>query len=334
MNMIFVVGNSRSGTTMMGRILNNHPRIHTFPELHFFEQLWSTADRQRRLNKDEAARLAALLLNIAREGYFARRHIEDYLAEAKKLLASSGVSTPLASDVFAAVVQYETRRLGKEMGCDQTPQNVFYIKEILELFPESRFINMVRDPRDVLLSQKRKWRRRFLGGTHATWYETVRAWVNYHPYTISRLWVAAVRAARRMQHPNVLTVQFERLLAHPDDVIAAVCAHVGVDFLAAMKEVPQVGSSSGHDRSEVKGINAERAQSWKRGGLSPTELWICQKVCCAQMEAFGYKPVDVRPDPLLLLWYVFLWPLKLAAAFIMNLHRMKNIMETLKKRLS
>ena len=35
----FVVGSSRSGTTMMGRILNNHPDIFTFHELHFFEKI-------------------------------------------------------------------------------------------------------------------------------------------------------------------------------------------------------------------------------------------------------------------------------------------------------
>ncbi|MFI5135892.1 MAG: sulfotransferase, partial [Chitinophagales bacterium] len=41
MPFIFVVGNSRSGTKMMGRILGNHEKVHAFPEMHFFEQLWS-----------------------------------------------------------------------------------------------------------------------------------------------------------------------------------------------------------------------------------------------------------------------------------------------------
>ncbi|MCS6917794.1 MAG: sulfotransferase [Chitinophagales bacterium] len=334
MTLVFVVGNSRSGTTMMGRILNNHPRVHTFPELHFFEQLWSSADRNWQLTPEEAADLAALLLNISREGYFARRHVADFLDEARSLLQREVSGHMVASDVFAAVVRYEVQRNGKEMGCDQTPQNVFYIKEILELFPEARFVNLVRDPRDVLLSQKRKWRRRFLGGSHATWYETIRAWVNYHPYTISRLWVAAVRAGTSVQHPHVLTVRFEHLLADPDSVIAEVCRHVGITFFPELKEVPQVGSSSGQDRSEVKGINAGRAQSWARGGLTATEIWICQRVCGQLMKTLGYEPAPVRCHPIMGLLYAVLWPLKLGAAFLMNLHRMKNIVETIRKRLS
>ena len=36
---VFIVGNSRSGTTMMSRVFGNHPEIHAFNELHFFGNL-------------------------------------------------------------------------------------------------------------------------------------------------------------------------------------------------------------------------------------------------------------------------------------------------------
>lgn len=36
--LIFVVGNSRSGTTMLRRVLGNHLQIYMFDELDFFEQ--------------------------------------------------------------------------------------------------------------------------------------------------------------------------------------------------------------------------------------------------------------------------------------------------------
>ena len=36
---VFIVGNSRSGTTLMSRVFRNNPETHAFNELHFFENL-------------------------------------------------------------------------------------------------------------------------------------------------------------------------------------------------------------------------------------------------------------------------------------------------------
>ena len=52
---IFVVGSSRSGTTMMGRILAKNPSVFTFRELHFFGTIW-TNNNNRELNKNEQIR--------------------------------------------------------------------------------------------------------------------------------------------------------------------------------------------------------------------------------------------------------------------------------------
>jgi hypothetical protein len=329
---IFVAGNSRSGTTMMGRILNNHDRVHTFPEIHFFEQLWSVKDKEKILTRTEAINITALLLNISREGYFASRHVEDFHQEAKSIVDS--ISGKLSSlKIFSAVIISEAKINGKVFPCDQTPQNVFYIREILEAFPESFFINMVRDPRDVLLSQKRKWRRRFLGGTHATWYETVRAWTNYHPITISKLWNSAIRAGQSVPDKRVMTVQFELLLNDPDKIIAGICRFLGISFSYQLKEVPHVGSSSGADKKDVKGINTARAQSWARGGLNETESWLCQHTCAKFMNQLGYKRQNISPNIFLIVFYYFIFPVKLGFALLLNLHRMKNIAETIKKRL-
>lgn len=333
MPFIFVVGNSRSGTTMMGRILNNHGQVHTFPELHFFEQMWSGKDKDKILSGAEAVKLAARLLNISAAGYFAKMEPEKYLEEAGRIIREIPEQACTSLRIFAAVIQHEALRHGKQFPCDQTPQNVFYISEVLESFPDSYFINMVRDPRDVLLSQKRKWKRRFLGGSHATWYETIRAWTNYHPLTISKLWNSAMRARDNAKDRRVMSVQFESLLKDPDKVIESICFFLQLPFSSHLKDVPQVGSSSGMDKKDVKGINADRSQSWSKGGLSATEIWFCQRTCGHYMRESGYELVMVAANPIIILFYYLIFPVKLGFAFFLNLHRMKNIVETVKKRL-
>src|SRR4030095_5716097 len=114
MPFIFVVGNSRSGTTMMGRILNNHQDVHTFPELHFFEQLWSGKDKDKILSEEEGQKLAGLLLNISAEGYFAKKSPEEYAAEAKQIVEKISNTELTSLRVFATVIANEAKKYGKE----------------------------------------------------------------------------------------------------------------------------------------------------------------------------------------------------------------------------
>ncbi len=333
--LVFVVGNSRSGTTMAGRILGSHPSIFTFRELHFFEQLWSPADGERRLSRAEAERLAARLLCIQREGYLNQGAPERFYEEAAELVASVKPETMTPARIFEAFLFYKAAGTGKAIPCDQTPRNVFYIGEILQLYPEARVVNMVRDPRDVLLSQKKKWKRRFLGARGIPLRESFRSWANYHPVTISRLWNSAVRAADSFSDDDrVYSLRFEDLLADPEGEVGRLCEFAGISFDKSMLDVPQIGSSSGLDRPERRGINQDRASSWQRGGLSPTEIFLCQRITGVLMKQHGYVPAEITPNPLRLLWSVGTLPAKLALALLLNLRRMRNIKDTIRRRLS
>ena len=47
-------------------------------------------------------------------------------------------------------------------------------------------------------------------------YESLRVWVNYHPYTMARLWSQATRAALELaDHPRVTLLRFEDLVREP-----------------------------------------------------------------------------------------------------------------------
>ena len=330
----FVAGNSRSGTTMMGRILGNHSSIFTFPELHFFEQLWSPTNANKIITKSDALQTTATLFNISEAGYFGKREFNKYQQQSENIVSSIDEKQLTKEKIYESVLISVCKHHQKQYPCEQTPQNIFYINEILKSFPDSYFINMVCDPRDILLSQKRKWKRRFLGGKHATWFETLRAWNNYHPITISKLWNASVSAGlKNKNEKRVITVQFESLLENPESVIKKICADASIEFQSQMLNIPVVGSSSGNDSSTHKGINAERANSWKGGGLNSAEIWLCQKMTAGLMKELNYKNELIRPNYLLVGIYYLLFPIKLGFALILNLHRMKNIADTLRRRL-
>lgn len=332
---IFIVGNSRSGTTMMGRILGAHPSVFTFHELHFFEQLWSSHERNSVLDTNKAEMLTARLLCIHREGYLTQRKPKFFLNEAKAIIANSDEENIDSSiKVFDSFLRYETKKEGKTIPCEHTPLNVFYIGEILDLYSEARIINMVRDPRDVLLSQKRKWKRRFLGAKSIPLKEAFRSWINYHPITISKFWNAAVNAADKYsENEHVFSLRFEDLIKDPDVYVHRICEFLGLSFDESMLNVPQVGSSSGFDNPGKKGINSDRTGNWRKGGLNLTEIYLCQKITRFLMDRHSYTSVDVKLNYIKLIYYMFSLPIKLLMAFMLNIKRMKNIKETIKKRL-
>lgn len=335
--MIFVVGNSRSGTTMMGRILGKHPSVYTFGELHFFGQLCAPPFSSE-LPKKEVEELAAQLYCIQREGYRTHRNPQCFIGEAQKFLKCLTVPPKTSAALFEAFLCHETAKNGGVIPCDQTPRNVFYIAEILELYPEAKIINMIRDPRDVLLSQKRKWKRRFLGGSDLPIKEMLRDWINYHPITISHIWCTAINAAEKfLHHDRVTSIYFEELLRHPDTTVKHLCDFVGITYTDEMLQVPQVGSSVAEDRPQQLGINPQRAHSWHSnitgGELSSAEIYLNQMITAALMKKHNYTPTSVRPNIASLIFHLLTFPVKLAGAFFFNLDRVKNIRETLKRRI-
>lgn len=317
----------------MGRILGRHPSVFTFEELHFFEQWWQPRLPPSVTQPAEAVRLAAVLLGTQREGYRHHHRGRGCEADAKALVQT--IEPPLtAPRVFAAFMAREAAAHGAEAGCDQTPRNLYYLPELLELYQEAVAVVMVRDPRDVLLSQKNRWHRRSLGARRATRRNVVRTWSGYHPFTISVLWRSGVRAGARVTgHPRVVHVRFEDLLSDPVAQVKTVCDRVGIEFEPQMLDVPHIGSSNVADRPNEHGIDPATAGRW-REGLSPTEAWICQRVTLAEMASHGYRPAMVRPSPARVVGSGLSLAGKSGLALAMNARRSKNLFEAARRRLA
>lgn len=342
---IFVVGNSRSGTTLMGSILGLNPNIFTFEELHFFGTLWSESDRHKTLDLIQAEAMAAKLLAIQDEDVISHKDPKLFAEEAKTVIQRLNTQSYNATDILQVFLTYTAEKNGKKIPCEQTPRNVLYISELLELYPHCHIINMVRDPRDVLLSQKYKWKIRFLGASNIPYREAIRAWANYHAITISKLWNVAINAADKHSKSDysttsptdrLITIRFEDLITQPETILRQVCDFTGIEFAPEMLQVSQSeGGVSSHKKIAPgqKGIDSSATGKWKQGGITNTEIFLCQQITQENMTKHNYtiEPVTTNPIRITLAW-LFL-PVKLALAVLFNLQRIKNIVEEIKKRI-
>lgn len=319
-NCIFVVGNSRSGTTMMARILGNHPHVFTFQELHFFDELMPSAKVDDPLNKELVAKLYATLMSIQRNGYFGSRNIVPLLKEAGKMPTPSSFG-----ELYRNFLYNETLNNGRMIPCEHTPQNIFVLPELLSLFPYGKIILMVRDPRAVLLSQKFKWKRRGFSGGKIPFMESLRSRINYHPLLISRIWKAAMGEVEKYRnHPQMKVVLYEQLVANPEAVIRDVCRFAGLDYSPSLLDVPVTGSSVGPDVEDNRGIKVSNTDHWREGGLSDTEIFICQQQNKELMGVFGYEILPVHPSALSRAVLAFSLPFRVILAALFNLKRLRD----------
>lgn len=334
--MIFVVGNSRSGTTLMGSILGNGPEVFTFEELHFFD-LPSSESPLSELSAEKATALAAKLFSIQADNFLTPKDPALFSQEAKTVVLQSHHKPLTPASIFENFLRFTSRENKKTVPCEQTPQNVFHIQELLAIYPQCQIINMVRDPRDVLLSQKYKWKIRFLGASNISRFEAFRSWSNYHPVVISKLWNSAIQAAQQFEdHPRVQTIRFEDLILDPESVVRNVCRFAGVAFSPEMLNVSQgEGGVSSHKKvsPSARGIDSGVISKWKNGGLLTAEVYICQAITCHNMAQYSYEPISVNTTSRLLSTILFLFlPFKLTLAVLLNLKRIGNLRETIKKR--
>lgn len=292
--LVFVTGASRSGTTLLNRVLGAHDAILGMNELHFFGEVWDP-NETKPPGSDGRVRLAAWILARQARGVWGSGPTDTEREQARRLV--SGLPPDASGfDVYAKVVASLAHAAGKRIACEQTPRNIFYARRLLDGLPGARVIQLIRDPRAVVASQKNRHRRRRLGASNVPVREVVRVWLNYHPVTMAKLWARAADAGDALAgHPRFMRLRFEDLIEQPDRQIRALCEFLDVPFRPAMLDVPIAGSSQRADEGG-RGFSRQSLETW-RNELDPAEIAIVERLTRARMARHGYVPVNPSVGP-------------------------------------
>lgn len=285
---IFVTGASRSGTTMMNRILGAHSKILGTRELHYFGDVCKIDQLNSPQPDDELVKMAAMLTARFERGLWKSKVQESDRTKAVQIVSQIDSQQRTGAELFKVMMNHYANRYGESFICEQTPRNIFYIKQLLKTYPDAKFVHMIRDPRAVMASQKNRWRQRAMGRKVIPLTEVIRVKVNYHPWTISKLWLRATNMAIAMaDHPNVLLMKFEDVVSEPEKRVKEICAFLDIDFEEGMLNIPQMGSS--HKINEPKaGITKDVVSKWS-DTLDTGEIASCEKLTSSLMSRFGYE---------------------------------------------
>ena len=319
---IFIVGASRSGTTMLSRILGKHTQIFSLNELHVFGDLISSESLHAPLHNSEQRKLASTILQRQEYGIWASEQPLTNTTLLDSVLNKLNDDSATAATVFNETALAVADSYGNGSVSEQTPRNIFFAESLLEAYPHAHFVHMVRDPRAVLASQKSKWRRKFLGGKDIPTLEMIRMWTNYHPFTLSKLWIKANKQAiKNESHDRFHIIKFEGLLEAPEDTLRELCGGMGIDFEAQMLDIEHIGSSHQHNTSQVSGISNATVESWKKS-LTTAEQMMSEKLCSETMTHFGYALSNADRWPVFsTLALLFKFPIHVLGVAIFNFKR-------------
>ena len=138
----FIVGVTRSGTTLLRLMLDAHPDLAIPPETHFVPQLIKTT-RKRGVSCEEAHGVVT-----------GHRQWGDFNLDSAELLRRYCDLERIDPEAtIRAFFELYAEREGKPRWGDKTPNYVKRMQQIEKFIPEARFIHMIRDGRDAALSR-------------------------------------------------------------------------------------------------------------------------------------------------------------------------------------
>lgn len=247
---VIIVGALRSGTTLLRLLLDHHPSIRCFAE---FEELTrylgdegfpSVEEYRERLRTDRHARLKQLPFDGS----------GDYVRAARSFVSEAYRRHGDGRPVFGFTVHANIHRLP-------------------ELFPNARFLHIVRDPRDVARST--------IG---MGWVGTV-----YHG---AAYWRSAEEnwSKLRDRFPRVrfYEVTYEDLVRFPEATLSGVLGFLELPFAAEMLEI---GDTTTYEAPDPK-----YAQAWRKK-LSRREIELVELAVGELMELRGYERIRPLAKP-------------------------------------
>lgn len=200
--LIFVGGCPRSGTTLVQNMLDCHPEILGGPEF---------------LHLVDVIRLRSTLLASVSRGWI------DLFCSAED------VDRHIRSLIENLLLPFADAR-GATLLSEKSPDNILVMSELVELFPDAKFICVVRDPRAIvasLLAVGRKARSK--GERPAPFTADVQSAIHYADRCLREGFKAAAAAPDK-----VYLVHYESLVTQPEQEGRRLCAFLGLDWCESM----------------------------------------------------------------------------------------------------
>lgn len=273
----FIIGTGRCGTTMLAQMLNSHSQVCVPFELQLLFENSNNGARLYEIFKEkkneEFGPEDFIALIEARSPHKFHEYF-DYRDFFEKQQYPIRDLKKLANNIFSEIAAYKHKKIFIE----QTPWQGQRIDVLNELFPDAKYIHMIRDGRDVAISFARTpWWHADIGQNLERWHTEVRQIIN---------------SSHQILKPNqMLQVRYEDLVEQPEIVLKRICDFLGIDFEDAMLDPTTYIDYGRYSKLSAENISSSALNEWLKNKSMPT----FKGSCCAWKNYQDYDFSNIPP---------------------------------------
>ena len=271
----FIIGSGRSGTTLLRTILNGHASIVIPPEIFGFRNGYMKYKFYQWKDWDHVSKIVINTYKNGKEFFLWDISLKPIYNKVECLPNENQTFARLIDLIFREYLE-ENKPTAQFWG-DKTPLNTFYLEWIYQVFPNARYINLIRDGRDVVSSLKKA------GLTNME--------------NACLRWNMAIDHVSNFENKygtaKVLHVYYEDLVSNPTKAIKKICEFLSIPFRDQMLDNSGITSNMNdikyfeHFKNLLNPINEESIGKWKKN-LSSTEIKMIMNQISINMKKLNY----------------------------------------------
>lgn len=209
----FIIGSGRSGTTLLRRILIQNPEIHIPPETYVLGKMVVLFQRNASMRWSNLVNL--MLATIEYQTDFSTFNIPN-LNELALGLRGIPATERTLSNIVDQFYRYHAMKQG--VNCtiwgDKTPLNTLNVESIHKLFPEAKYIYLVRNGYDVVYSYCKT-------GLYTSYKEAANRWRRSNEKALK---------FKTKNGKNIFQVKYENIVTNPSRVVPDIFSFLGVSY--------------------------------------------------------------------------------------------------------
>ena len=286
---LFVIGAPRSGTTLLQRILDAHPLL-TIPNDADF--IW----RPQGVGGGRDPEVTPQLVAWVQENRDDPLHLQR-LELTEQEVERAAASSTRWSEFVSAMYDEVARKRGKRYAGQKDPTYAEQVPTLHGLFPNARFLHIIRDGRDVALSML-DWAAKMKPGQTALWAERPIAYcaVQWRSYVL-----AAWHDSEALPEGQVMQIWYENLVRDPVEGARSICIFLGLPLEEEKMAAFHVGREV-KDR-EVKDVKLawapvkKNVRDW-RNTLPQEDIALFEAIAGDALVRLGYPLVTEQTEEL------------------------------------